>query len=199
MKLRTLALITIFIFSTQIATAQATDLYTLSIIAFDGGTTDPAPEVYLDQSVQTKSIRAIPDPGYEFSHWEDRDGNKLSENIVLTLTLDKDTNIEAHFKVVDDWPSPRLDAGKTGYDISGVPMFPKIEWINRDSTYGDREAPVLQDGYLYTSFDGHLAKLDASTGEVKWVSTETQSDMSSPTVQGDRVYTMIKPPHGTLL
>ena len=62
MKLRTLALITIFIFSTQIATAQATDLYTLSIIAFDGGTTDPAPEVYLDQSVQTISIRAISDP-----------------------------------------------------------------------------------------------------------------------------------------
>lgn len=68
---------------------------TLTIVAHEGGTTNPAPGTYQYDAGSTVTITAIPNTGYVFNHWL-VNGAKRTEN-PLTLTLDTDKMVEAYF------------------------------------------------------------------------------------------------------
>jgi len=67
--------------------------YTLTIVAGQGGTTDPEPGTYTEDSGREIAITAIPDKGYEFSKWS---GSFETSN-PIKIIMNKDKSIEANF------------------------------------------------------------------------------------------------------
>jgi hypothetical protein len=58
----------------------------LTIIATEGGTTDPTPGTYTYSSGSTVTVTAIPNPGYKFSHWL-LDGQTRSQNPIQLVMI----------------------------------------------------------------------------------------------------------------
>jgi len=75
--------------------------YTLTIAAGQGGTTDPEPGTYTEDSGKEITITALPDQGYEFSKWSGSFGT--SNPIIIILNGDK--SVEANFV----WVSGNVD------------------------------------------------------------------------------------------
>ena len=80
----------------------------LIVNATTGGTTNPAPEVYLYDTGSIVTVTAVPNEGYEFTYWT-VNGEVSYEN-PLTVTLDMNTTITAHFQALtylffENWSS----------------------------------------------------------------------------------------------
>lgn len=60
--------------------AEFIPVYTLTISTTEGGTTDPAPGEHDYEDGTTAWVEAIPDEGYDFSHWEKDGGYAGSDN-----------------------------------------------------------------------------------------------------------------------
>ncbi|RLI18091.1 hypothetical protein DRO54_10585, partial [Candidatus Bathyarchaeota archaeon] len=71
--------------------------YTLTIIAEDGGTTDPPPGSYTYDEGTIVSVTAIPDENYVLDHWE-LDGVFYSDELTVEVTMDSDHELRAFFK-----------------------------------------------------------------------------------------------------
>jgi predicted secreted protein len=67
--------------------------YTLTVAAGQGGTTDPEPGTYTEDSGKEITITAIPDQGYGFSKWSGLFGTSNPIKIILN----SDKSIEANF------------------------------------------------------------------------------------------------------
>ncbi len=72
----------------------------LTIDADEGGTTVPPPGVYHQSHGDTVTVEAVPDEGWHFSHWSGDvpDGQETNEEI--TIVIDGDKTITAHFERV---------------------------------------------------------------------------------------------------
>ena len=68
--------------------------YTLTIIAGEGGTTDPAPGSHAYDSGTAVTVTAIPDNGYRFAKWS---GDVSSTNNSVEIIMNGDKNIAANF------------------------------------------------------------------------------------------------------
>jgi hypothetical protein len=76
---------------------QRLPVYTLSLSAGSGGTTDPAPGAYAYESGTIVSVKATANSGHKFSSWTgDVPTGKANDN-PLTLTMDSDKEVKANF------------------------------------------------------------------------------------------------------
>jgi hypothetical protein len=71
--------------------SRSSNLSSLSIPS-EGGTINPSEGTY-DKDVEV-NIRAIPNTGYRFDHWE---GSASSKSSTILLTMDGDKHLEAYF------------------------------------------------------------------------------------------------------
>jgi len=71
--------------------------FDLDVSASDGGTTDPPPGSYaIDEGLEVR-VRAVPEPPYTFSHWSgDIKDNQKTAN-PMTVYMDGDKSVQAHF------------------------------------------------------------------------------------------------------
>ncbi|MBS7281605.1 MAG: hypothetical protein KIH09_17465, partial [Candidatus Freyarchaeota archaeon] len=70
--------------------------YTLTIIATEGGTTDPSPGTYTYPEGFLVHVRAIPKTGYIFSHWE-LDGINVGSITITTVIMNNNHVLRAVF------------------------------------------------------------------------------------------------------
>lgn len=73
--------------------------YTLSISATSGGTTNPSPGTYTYGSGSSVTVTAKPNSGYQFWYWvvDGDTTNYTPEENPITITMDQDHTLEAHF------------------------------------------------------------------------------------------------------
>jgi hypothetical protein len=71
-------------------------LYTLTVSATTGGTTDPAPGEHAYVEGTVVPVTATADAGYQFDHWELDDVNVGSAN-PYSVTIDKNHTLTAVF------------------------------------------------------------------------------------------------------
>lgn len=99
---------------------------TIIISTTGGGTTDPLPGNYTYPRDDTITIKAIPDTGYDFSHWFFANGTK-AEDQTLTLVTDDSYSLKAYFtkSEIDTTPptEPELVSIALGMQIVGVGLI----------------------------------------------------------------------------
>ena len=100
--------------------------YTLTVVAGQGGTTDPEPGSYTEDSGREITITAIPDKGYEFSKWI---GSFETSN-PIKIIMNKDKSIEANFvRVFGDGDYDNLFRIKCfiATAVYGSPLHPYVK------------------------------------------------------------------------
>jgi len=73
--------------------------YTLTITAFEPGTTDPLPGIYEYAAGAVAVVSAIPGMGYIFDHWE-LDGDDVGSTNPISVTMNTDHTLHAVFSWV---------------------------------------------------------------------------------------------------
>ena len=73
--------------------------FSLTIIAGEGGTTDPEPGTYVEDSGTEVSINALPESGYQFSEWS---GVAEGTSNPITITMNSNTSVTANFVPVEE-------------------------------------------------------------------------------------------------
>jgi len=81
-----------------------TPKHTLTIKTTTGGTTEPTPGSYTYNEGTQVKVTAKPDSGYAFDYWL-VDGSKSTDNPV-TITMNSNKTVEAHFKSAPPPPPP---------------------------------------------------------------------------------------------
>jgi len=126
--------------------------YILTIIAGEGGTTDPAPGSYTHDSGAEVFITAIPSSGYEFSGWS---GNASGIELQIKITMDSDKSVTANFAAKEK------KAGKIGGGNESSSLFGlKLPCFIATAAYGSQLHPHLdilrefRDKYLMTNSFG---------------------------------------------
>lgn len=97
--------------------------YTLTITAFSGGTTDPAPGNYTYACGSSIQVTAIPDANYVFNHWELDDSNIGSDNPVEIL-MGANHTVLAVFAIRTYTLTITSTAGGTTDPTSGTYNYP---------------------------------------------------------------------------
>ncbi len=72
--------------------------YELVINAEEGGSTDPTPDTYTHPMGEEVTIEAVPDLDWQFSHWVGDYPEDGEEDPEITITLDSDKEVTAHFE-----------------------------------------------------------------------------------------------------
>jgi len=75
--------------------------YELTIEVEEGGTTDPEPDTYTHEQGTEVPVEAIPDEGWEFSHWEGDVPEGEQEEAEITIYMDDDKELTAQFEEDD--------------------------------------------------------------------------------------------------
>jgi hypothetical protein len=76
----------------------------ITVVATEGGTTNPAPGVYEYDKGSSATITAVPSSGYVFDYWM-LDGSAQTMN-PITLTVDRDVALVAYFRKTGAPPTP---------------------------------------------------------------------------------------------
>jgi len=77
--------------------------YELTIEAEEGGTTEPEPGTHTYEEGDEVTVEAIPDEGWEFSHWEGDYPDDESEEEQITIVMDDYKTITAHFEELEEY------------------------------------------------------------------------------------------------
>lgn len=80
--------------------------FSLTILAGEGGTTDPEPGTYVEDSGTEVSINALPESGYQFSEWS---GVIESTSNPITITMNLNTSVTANFVPAEEDDKSVLD------------------------------------------------------------------------------------------
>ncbi len=67
------------------------------------GTTDPEPGSYVHEEGEEVKIGAIPADGWSFSHWSGDIDDAQKEDAEITVVLEEDIDVTAHFEEVEIW------------------------------------------------------------------------------------------------
>ncbi len=101
--------------------------------------------------------------------------------------------LAAESPLLEDWPTYRHDAARSGHTQSAVPHDVQILWQSQQLAPGEREgrltSPVIANGRVYiASVDTHtLYALDEDDGQVQWSYTAGGRVDSPPTIYEGRV------------
>jgi len=127
--------------------------YTLTISCGFGGHVIPAAGSYTYSEGSTVQVVAIPDPGYEFTEWQEN-GQTLSTEQSITLMITSDRNIRAIFA---ELPTPPenflLGISVLGYGTTDPP--PGAYSLPQNSPVTIRAIP--QEGNEFNHWDGDIS------------------------------------------
>ena len=153
--------ITITMDSDKSVTANFVRQYTLTIAAGSGGTTNPVPGTYSHDSGAQVSIQAIHESGYQFSSWS---GDASGMTNPVTITMDSDKSITAHFSAIPNGDGDEDGAGGGTCFIAtatyGSPSHPHVD-ILRDF----RDKYLMSNKFgrafvdLYYEYSPHLSNI----------------------------------------
>lgn len=126
-----------------------------------GGTTGPAPGTHTFKMYETVSIVAVPNAGYEFSHWTGGVADPYS--ISTTVTMDQNKTVTAHFesgqpdKVTLTMSSNPTDGGTT-QPSAGSYEYNINTWVSISAT------PAA--GYRFVGWNGDVENPQNATTRV---------------------------------
>ena len=98
--------LTIIMDSDKSLTANFIRQFSLTILAGEGGTTDPEPGTYVEDSGTEVSIKALPESGYQFSEWSECLSGTSNP---LTVILNSNKSVTANFIPVEEDDKNVLD------------------------------------------------------------------------------------------
>jgi len=130
--------------------------YELTINAEEGGTTDPEPDIYTYTEGEEVTVEAIPDEGWEFSHWEGDVPEGEQEEAEITIYMDGDKEITAHFEEDD----PVVEYELTIESTEGGSVVEPGE-----GTFDYEEGKVVEleaaadEGYVFVEWTGEVENI----------------------------------------
>jgi len=156
--------------------------YDLTINAETGGTTDPVPGTYTYSAGEEVPVEAIPDEGWVFAHWTGDYFAGENEDNPITVTMDADKEITAHFEeLVPPEPPTDLTVEHYGAGEGGEESLYPVEEISTTNVAGDIEYLQYdpEDGAAYDNWyeqtaiaDNELVVgLDVPSGELDGLQT----------------------------
>jgi len=101
-------------------------IYTLTVVASEGGSVSIENGEY--QTGAVVEINASVDENYQFVNWTDSNGNILGEELLISVTINEDTQIQANFSLIPEnitFSNPLITPGilsgefTVDYEISG--------------------------------------------------------------------------------
>ena len=124
---------------------QIINKYTLQVLSTEGGNVDIEEEEYEEGT--TVEITASAEENYQFINWTDSEGNTISEDLIISITIDNDIQIQANFDLVPEnieFSNPEITSGilsgefAIGYQVTGefTGIISKGVTLN-DSIYTD--------------------------------------------------------------
>ncbi len=136
-------------------------LLTMQVDPVAGGTTGPAPGTHTFKLYETVSIVAVPNAGYEFSHWTGGVADPYA--ISTTVTLDQNKTVTAHFKSgqpeqVTLTISSKPVEGGTTQPAAGSYDYNINTWVSISAT----PAP----GYRFVGWNGDVENPQSATTRV---------------------------------
>ena len=154
-------------------------LWTLTVEASSGGTTDPAPGTYVYEDGSTATVRAIPSQGWSLKGWT-LDGREAGSQNPISVTMDRDHALKAVFQEYVDLHS--LLGGEANrilqsFDVvegkGYTAIIPSLSAYARQWPYYNGYQEVSVDGVKYTSggFYGYVSKSGTNnygTVTVEW-------------------------------
>lgn len=97
--------------------------YTLTITSTSGGTTDPLSGTYTYPCCSVVEVTAIPDPCYEFDHWE-LDGTPVGSASPILVHIDRNVTLHVVFTRITYELTITTTAGGTTNPAPGVYLHP---------------------------------------------------------------------------
>lgn len=91
---------------------QIINKYTLQVLSTEGGSVDIQEEEYEEGT--TVEITASAEENYQFINWTDSEGNIISEDLIISITIDNDIQIQANFALVPEnieFSNPEITSG----------------------------------------------------------------------------------------
>jgi len=140
------------------------NLRSLAVSADPGGNTNPTPATYFYQRMSFPMAQAVPHPGQRFTGWSGAvDAGHALDNPV-SLLLDKDKSIMAHFAGI----TVLTPNGGEVWEVGGART---IAWTSSD-TSGDVEIEYSTDGGVQWNA---VAAATANDGSFEWIVPDTPS------------------------
>ena len=91
---------------------QIINKYTLQVLSTEGGNVDIEEEEYEEGT--TVEITASAEENYQFINWTDSEGNIIGEDLIISITIDNDIQIQANFALVTEnieFSNPEITSG----------------------------------------------------------------------------------------
>jgi outer membrane protein assembly factor BamB len=125
---------------------SALQTLTLTVVAGIGGTTLPTPGAHSYDEWTVAGVKATPDPGYLFDHWE-LDGVAVGSADSISVLMDSDYQLEAVFVVAYTLTITTADGGTTDPP-------PGAYLVAQDSTVSVLAMPEACDSFAHWELDG---------------------------------------------
>jgi len=131
--------------------------YELVLNAEEGGTTDPEPDTHIYPAGEEVPVEAIPDEGWEFSHWEDDYPEGDQEEAEIEVIMDSDKTLTAHFEEEEPVITYELTIDSTDGGEVIEPGEGTFEYD--DETVVDLEAEP-EEGYEFVEWTGDTENIE---------------------------------------
>jgi hypothetical protein len=95
---------------------QIINKYTLQVLSTEGGNVDIEEEEEEEEYEEgtTVEITASAEENYQFINWTDSEGNIIGEDLIISITIDNDIQIQANFALVPEnieFSNPEITSG----------------------------------------------------------------------------------------
>jgi hypothetical protein len=104
--------------TTLTAVYSAPPTFLLTVFTLLGGSTNPPSGTYRYEQGSVVTVNAIPESGWEFEYWE-LDGSNIGATNPLSVTMDRDHNLYANFRILPTPPKilpvPYYSQGDTNW------------------------------------------------------------------------------------
>jgi uncharacterized repeat protein (TIGR02543 family) len=93
---------------------QIINKYTLQVLSTEGGNVDIEEEEEEYEEGTTVEITASAEENYQFINWTDSEGNIIGEDLIISITIDNDIQIQANFALVPEnieFSNPEITSG----------------------------------------------------------------------------------------
>ena len=106
--------------------------YSLEITVQGKGSTDPLPGIHHHEYESMATVTAVPDDGWKFSHWSGDVPVGLETNETVTILMDSDKTVTAHFEEVV-LPLVVITSPSDGITLDDTTLL--VTWDSEEGTY----------------------------------------------------------------